>query len=571
MVALVRAPSRVVLALALLLAGPVLPRREAAATAASAAIAPLLTTTFNDLGTPPLSVTVTRVVFTPGASDAEALPGPRLVLVESGRLTLSSAVAIAVTHSTLQAAPGAPTATATPTRGPTPTPVGSSTPDQFLAPGDTYPVPFQTMTALRNDGTTPAVILDVRIASGATPRPPANLDVETLASATGLVTLPTGPAAVSLGRGRLDPGAGVAAPATGEYRLVAAVGGGAAKLVPQPDGSVANTGTAALAVYVLSIAAAVAAVPKPPTQPATGPGGAAVAYDRVVVAHKGGQPGGYWLFEPADPHGGGATPAARVPLPVALFFAGACCDETALGGDDPAPYRAWIDHVVRRGTVVVVPTFQVKTALNDAVTAVRAALADLGGGTHPPTDPARLLAFGHSYGGVLAVNYAAVAAKERLPVPIALMPTTPGCGCLLADLSAIPATTRLVVVVGSDDNFVGETDAKRIWAELPQIPADRKDYVRLMSDFHGQPALFADHPMPATSDWGPLDALDWYGTWKLFDALVACAVAGQGCATSFGDTPAERFMGTWSDGVPVTEAQVVKDPGPPPTTATPTA
>jgi hypothetical protein len=58
-----------------------------------------------------------------------------------------------------------------------------------------------------------------------------------------------------------------------------------------------------------------------------------------------------------------------------------------------------------------------------------------------------------------------------------------------------------------------------------------------------------------------LDALDWYGTWKLLDALIACAFEGEWCEYAFGNTPEVRFMGTWSDGVPVAEAVVAAEPG----------
>jgi hypothetical protein len=558
----------ILLALALLLTVTAGGGRPAAAAAETAEVAPLLQTTVNDLGKLPLAITVSRVVFTPGASDdAESLPGLRLVLVESGALTLSSNVTIDVSH--VAAALGiAPTATAVATATPTPTPEGSSTPDQFLVPGDAMPVPMWTMHSLRNGGTVPAVILDVRITSGGASYPSVTLDAETLATETGLTSLPSGPAAVSLGRGTVAAGASVAAPAKGAYQLVAAASGGGDRLDPQPDGAVRNTGGAAVDVYVLAIGAAVAAVPTPPTQPATGPGGAEVAFDRVVATQHGTDSGGFWIFEPTSPSPG--TTGATKPLPIVLFIAGNCCEENGVD-IGPNPYRAWIDHIVQGGAVVIEPIFRPKTAMDDVVTGVRAALAELKRGNHPLTDPARFAAFGHSYGSVLVVNYAAVAAKEGLPVPIALMPTTPGCGCLLDDLSAIPASTRLAVVVGGQDDFTGEGDAKQIWAELPQIPADRKDYVRLMGDDHGRPALVADHKLPATSDWGTLDALDWYGTWKLFDALTACAFDGQGCATNFGDTPAERFMGLWSDGVPMREAQVTDDPGPPPPPATPTA
>jgi hypothetical protein len=560
--------SPVSLLLVVVLAVPTLAGRPAAA-ATDVEIAPLLETTFNELGAPPLTITVSRIVITPGATDEEAVAGPRLVVVESGQLTLTTTIPIDVTHN---AASTGVLPTETAATAPTPTPVSSVTPAQYLQPGDSFPVPIQLMIALRNEGTAPTTILDVRITTFDVALPPASLDSETIATEYG-VFVTSGPSAVALGRGTMAAGGSVAAPPAGGHLLVAAAHGGGDGLAPQADGSVRNDGAEAVDVYVLWFAPARAAIPMQPSQPATGPGGSEVAYNQVVIAHRAEQPGDYWLFEPASPHSGSATPAAVSPLPIVVFFSPACCDETAIGGMGglgPPPFQAWLDHIVERGAVVVEPSFRVTHDVDDAVAGIRAALADLASGGHPATDPHRVIAFGHSYGSTLEVNYAAVAAKEGLPVPIALLSTVPGCGCLLDDLSAVPATTRLVVVVGSDDYFTGDADAKRIWAGLSQIPADRKDYVRMMSDNHGSPVLVADHPMPATAEWGPLDALDWYGTWKLFDALLDCAFAGQGCDTYFGDTPAERFMGVWSDGVPVKEAQVTDDPGPPPD-ATPTA
>ena len=61
--------------------------------------------------------------------------------------------------------------------------------------------------------------------------------------------------------------------------------------------------------------------------------------------------------------------------------------------------------------------------------------------------------------------------------------------------------------------------------------------------------------------FGTLDALDWYGTWKLLDALMACSFDGTWCEYALGNTPEQRFMGVWSDGVPVIELNVTDDPG----------
>ncbi len=99
-----------------------------------------------------------------------------------------------------------------------------------------------------------------------------------------------------------------------------------------------------------------------------------------------------------------------------------------------------------------------------------------------------------------------------------------------------------------------------IWAGLAQIPADRKDFVTVQTDNHGAPTLPADHPMPATGVFGRLDALDWYGTWKLLDALIACSIDGTWCEYALGNTPEQRFMGSWSDGMPVAELEATDDP-----------
>ena len=157
--------------------------------------------------------------------------------------------------------------------------------------------------------------------------------------------------------------------------------------------------------------------PTPPTQPATGPGGMDYAYDRVVATEHGEVAGGYWLFEPADPHGGG-TPVASAPLPIVLFLS-ACCETDDLNDerDNGVSYRAWIDHLTRQGAVVVYPHFDPADPLPHVAAAVESALTELESDGHPPTDPSRFAAVGHSFGAVLAVQYAATAADRGLPVP----------------------------------------------------------------------------------------------------------------------------------------------------------
>ena len=57
-----------------------------------------------------------------------------------------------------------------------------------------------------------------------------------------------------------------------------------------------------------------------------------------------------------------------------------------------------------------------------------------------------------------------------------------------------------------------------------------------------------------------LDALDYYGTWKLFDGLMDAAFYGKNVQYALGDTPEQCYMGKWSDGTPVKELRVTERP-----------
>jgi hypothetical protein len=54
--------------------------------------------------------------------------------------------------------------------------------------------------------------------------------------------------------------------------------------------------------------------------------------------------------------------------------------------------------------------------------------------------------------------------------------------------------------------------------------------------------------------------MDYFGTWKLFDALTDAAFNGKNREYALGNTSQQRFMGVWSDGVPVKELKVTDKP-----------
>ncbi|HEY4029196.1 MAG TPA: hypothetical protein VGM25_02550 [Caulobacteraceae bacterium] len=333
--------------------------------------------------------------------------------------------------------------------------------------------------------------------------------------------------------------------------------------------------------------------PAPPGQPPDGPGGAKPLYPRADRHDLGKGAEAAAVFVPAG------APTA----PVVVFLHG-------WGATDPLFYGAWIEHICRRGRIVICPAYQdrLTTPLPrfapNATAAIKAVMGRLEAGDFGcRPEPRRGAYLGHSMGGALAARLACEATADAgLPGPRAVMCVEPGVGPtpgadqVLGDLSRLQPGTLLVTVVGDRDTRAGDRDALRIWRGATRVRDPDKAYVVMNSDDHGSPALVADHQAPAAAapgatlgllgglvGGGPvrklarrragqagdgaaalspeaigrLDALDWYGTWKLFDALTDEAFYGFNRSYALGGGPDQTFMGLWSDGVPVRRMSVL--------------
>ncbi|HJU91393.1 MAG TPA: alpha/beta fold hydrolase [Pyrinomonadaceae bacterium] len=332
--------------------------------------------------------------------------------------------------------------------------------------------------------------------------------------------------------------------------------------------------------------------PTPPSQPQTGPGGKQYLHAGVTKNRYGTGGKEYWIFEPD-------TPKPRS-APVVVFLHG-------WGGMNPLYYGAWVDHLVKRGNIVIYPRYQaslltgIREFTPNTLNAVKDAISRLKNDAgHVRADFSKFATVGHSLGGVLAANVAALASESDLPRVSAVMAVEPGItespiNVPLADLKKLPPETLLLSVAGDQDTLVRDHDAKRIYYESTRIPANNKDFIMLVTDTYGTPALVASHRAPTAHDkaydngegvgGGPavaenpsrigdtpqssrrarldsmmVNALDFYGTWKLFDALCDAAFYNKNREYALGNTPQQRFMGLWSDGKPVKELKVTDKP-----------
>ncbi len=297
-----------------------------------------------------------------------------------------------------------------------------------------------------------------------------------------------------------------------------------------------------------------------PQQPASGPGGRDYRFNHVHAERLGELPSGVTVFRPE-----GIDDATRAKLPVVLFLHG-------FTANNPVLYGGWIEHLVRRGAVVLYPDYQEvgvfsggqEHYIDNMFAGVRDGLAEMS------LKPERVHVVGHSLGAVLAMVYSTTAAERGLPEGATLTMIEPGgcrnCGGSFGFGVPVQLDRRLLgdtlvsIVVGEDDSLVGDADALVLARMAANIPPDRQRLMLVQSDDHGQPALVADHLLPQTAgSGGEEDALDWYGLWRPFDALVACADAGQHCDVALGDSEVALSMGYWSDGTPV-EHLSVRDP-----------
>lgn len=348
--------------------------------------------------------------------------------------------------------------------------------------------------------------------------------------------------------------------------------------------------------------------PTPPGQAASGPGGSDYPHAAVIKNCCGEGDTEYWLFEPAEP--------APQRAPLVLFLHG-------FGGMYPGAYGAWIEHLVRKGNVVVYPRYQAtiftpsETFTGNTITAVKDAIKTLESPGHVPPDLEKFGIIGHSAGGGLAANLAALADTQGLPHPRALMLLEPGDGSAssrmirgyfhsyLVDVKTIPSDILMLIISGEEVDLYDRLGSeyspavavdRKIWEETTQIPPQNKDFIIVPSDAHGETRLIGGHFSPCAPDdryyGGPtdllppaireavrrrlleamaergtdfsrlltVDALDYYCYWKLFDALTDAAFWGRNRQYALGNTPQQRYMGQWSDGTPVKELTVSDAP-----------
>ena len=306
-----------------------------------------------------------------------------------------------------------------------------------------------------------------------------------------------------------------------------------------------------------------------PPQPKSGPGGSDYSHKKVRVSSGGEGFDAWFAFEPMKPR-----PEKKAPLAIVMHGYG---EYEGYGHE-----AAFIEHIVRKGSVVIYPRWQTGIATPcpgpfDIEPCMASTLAGINGALdHLRSEPkavqpqlAKTSYFGLSFGGIITTNMANRYEALGLPKPRAIFLEDPHDGGLTGadepalddDLGGIPKTTLFQCHAGaegviSQTNSAGESTAggscNSVFPKLGHIPAANKDIVLTHTDTHGDPGLHAIHGVCAGAENGiPVDAYDWNFCWKVWDGLTDCAYEDRNCEYALGDTRKHRSMGKWSDGVPI--------------------
>jgi dienelactone hydrolase len=187
--------------------------------------------------------------------------------------------------------------------------------------------------------------------------------------------------------------------------------------------------------------------------------------------------------------------------------------------DTPHYHRPWLQHLARRGSAVIYPRYEEfpggHGTLPHIERAVDRAMEEI------EADDVPIVGIGYSRGGRLVMDWAA-AATGGSTEPEALLSVFPASGeDPEANLALIPHATKIVVLVGDQDEVVGSLGAIALMDQLtvPGVP----DPNRRVEIIHSNGSFTANHLSVLETTPGARAAF-----WARADRLISTVRSRQG-------------------------------------------
>lgn len=269
-------------------------------------------------------------------------------------------------------------------------------------------------------------------------------------------------------------------------------------------------------------------------------------------------------------------------LPVVVFLHGWL-------GMSPRNFGALLDHLARRGSLVIYPVYQegehtppqAVSAL--AATGVKQALTYLEQQQPGLADTSRTLYYGFSMGASIALNFAAQPERYGVPPPKAVVAVAPGdakhiahgplARSIIGPLEKIPPDLPVALLSGLEDTTIGVPTARLMAPRLCHLSPDRRvllffppggtveQPVRAGHGSPGAPDSRYDFRLQQTVDLrlprrgfyeasSSLNYLDFYGYWRVVTGMFEWVAAERYPTAVFGPGNAQTDMGVDADGRP---------------------
>jgi dienelactone hydrolase len=217
------------------------------------------------------------------------------------------------------------------------------------------------------------------------------------------------------------------------------------------------------------------------------------------------------------------------PLPLVIFLHG-------WQGTNPKNFGALIDHLTRRGAVVIYPVYQ-RNGQDDPQLITATAQASIAhalrwlASEHPGLVRSETaIYYGFSIGATMAVNLAAGAPANRMPRARVLLLSAPGDALhvhrgsmgrsiLQSNLNRLPLSLPIVLMTGAEDETIGVPTATAFWNQICNQPR-KKNLIIWPRGSNGTQDIRAGHGMPGAPD-SRYDIEDFYTPWEAVRILEA--------------------------------------------------
>ena len=252
-------------------------------------------------------------------------------------------------------------------------------------------------------------------------------------------------------------------------------------------------------------------------------------------------------------------------IPVIFFL-------KAMGVDDKGVYEHILSHIATRGYCAVMPDYKLASFPHQRRTYKKllAELLHAVSKLSPLIDTSRVGFVGHSFGGaaIPALTWQCITNNKWgsngafmfIMAPHFVFEITQ------SQLEQFPKQVKMVMQVYEEDDCNDHRIAEDIFRTI-NIPASEKDFMILLSDSNATTGytLTADHAAPFSQldSEGEVDGMDYYGIYRIFDALAEYTFTQNREAKEIAlgnGSKKQRFMGIWPDSSAVREPLISDDP-----------